>query len=441
MRTDALDEAVAAQAGWMEDLLVELVAARTTLGNEEPGQAVMARAFADCGLQPVDVPLDPDALRADPHHSPFSWDVAGKRNVVATWAGEDPARGRSLVLNGHVDVVPPAAEDLWASDPFVPRRDGDWLYGRGAGDMKAGLVVMAGAVRALRACGVRLRGDLHLQSVVEEECTGNGTLACLLGGHGDGADAAVLTEPHPDHLTLAQVGVVWFHVDVRGTPAHAARAAALGRNAFDAAGRILEALRGLEGELNAERHAHPWYRGHDHPINLNPGVVSAGDWPSTVPAACTLSCRLGLYPGQDPAAVIARVEQTVARAAASDPFLVAHPPAVRLDGFRCEGSVVDEREPLVAAMAASYAGVHGAPPAYEATTATTDARHFVRRGTPAVCFGPRAEEIHGIDERVSLSSVADVARVLARFVVQWCGVSTDVLARAGTQGAETDGNS
>lgn len=441
MNTDALDEAVAAQAGWMEDLLVELVAAHTTLGNEEPGQAAMARAFADCGLQPVDVPLDPDALRADPHHSPFSWDVAGKRNVVATWAGEDPARGRSLVLNGHVDVVPPAAEDLWAGDPFVPRRDGDWLYGRGAGDMKAGLVAMAGAVRALRACGIRLRGDLHLQSVVEEECTGNGTLACLLGGHGDGADAAVLTEPHPDHLTLAQVGVVWFHVDVRGTPAHAARAAALGRNALDAAGRILEALRGLEGELNAERHAHPWYRGHPHPINLNPGVVSAGDWPSTVPAACTLSCRLGLYPGQDPAAVLARVEETVARAAASDPFLAAHPPVVRLDGFRCEGSVVDEREPLVTALSAAYAGVHGAPPAYEATTATTDARHFVRRGTPAVCFGPRAEEIHGIDERVSLSSTTDVARVLARFVAEWCGVSTDVLARAGTQGAETDGNS
>jgi acetylornithine deacetylase len=437
---DVLDEAVAAQAAWMEELLVELVAAPTMLGAEEAGQAVMARAFADCGLRPVDVPMDAAAIRADPRHSPFSWDVAGKRNVVATWAGDAPGDGRSLVLNGHVDVVPPAAAELWASDPFLPRRDGDWLYGRGAGDMKAGLVAMTGAVRALRACGVRLRGDLHLQSVVEEECTGNGTLGCLLAGHGDGADAAVLTEPHPDHLTLAQVGVVWFHVDVRGLPAHAARASALGRNAFDAAGRILEALRGLEGELNAERHAHPWYRGLDHPINLNPGIVSAGDWPSTVPAACTLSCRLGLYPGQEPADVLARVEETVARAAASDPFLVAHPPAVRLDGFRCEGSVVDEREPLVQALSAAYGGVHGTAPSLQATTATTDARHFVRRGTPAVCFGPRAEDIHGIDERVSLSSLADVARVLARFVLDWCGESTDVPAGARTQGGETDGN-
>ena len=83
-----VDGAVAAKAAWMEDLLAELVAAPTVLGHEEPGQAVMARAFADCGLEPVDVPMDADAIRADPHHSPFSWAVEGKRNVVATWAGE-----------------------------------------------------------------------------------------------------------------------------------------------------------------------------------------------------------------------------------------------------------------------------------------------------------------------------------------------------------------
>src|SRR6476661_5232705 len=187
-----VDDAVAAEAAWMEDLLGELVAAPTVLGHEEPGQAVMARAFADCGLEPVDVPMDADAICADPHHSPFSWAVEGKRNVVASWVGSG-GRGRSLILNGHVDVVPPASTALWTSDPFEPRRDGDWLYGRGAGDMKAGLVAMTGAVRALRRAGVRLAGDLQLQSVVEEECTGNGALQLLIDGHA--ADACVLTEP------------------------------------------------------------------------------------------------------------------------------------------------------------------------------------------------------------------------------------------------------
>jgi acetylornithine deacetylase len=84
---------------------------------------------------------------------------------------------------------------------------------------------------------------------------------------------------------------------------------------------------------------------------------------------------------------------------------------------------VDAGEPLVRALSDAYAAVHGAPPRLEATTATTDARHFVRRGIPAVCFGPRAERIHGIDERVSRTSIVECARVLAHFVLDWCGTT------------------
>jgi acetylornithine deacetylase len=407
-------DAVAAQAPWMERLLTDLVAAPTVLGHEEPGQALMARAFADCGLEPVDVRMDADAIRADPHHSPFSWDVAGKRNVVATWRGAGD--GRSLVLNGHVDVVPPASEALWTSPPFSARCDGDWLYGRGAGDMKAGLVAMTGAVRALRQAGVQLAGDVHLQSVVEEECTGNGALQCLLAGHGAGADAAVLTEPHHDHFTLAQVGVLWFHVDVRGVPAHAARASMLGFNALDAAQAVLAELRALEAQLNAEKAGRAWYAEMEHPINLNPGIMTGGDWTSTVPAEATLSCRLALYPGEDPGELQRRVEAAVARAGGPDAIAT-----VRYDGFRCEGSVVAEDDPVVLALGKAYASVHGEAPELRATTATTDARHFVRHGIPAICFGPWAEDIHGIDERVSMTSMTEVATVLAHFVLDWCG--------------------
>ncbi|HEU4656562.1 MAG TPA: ArgE/DapE family deacylase [Capillimicrobium sp.] len=435
MSPGRIDEAVAAEAAWMEELLVDLVQAPTVLGAEDAGQAIMARAFADCGLDPVDVPLDADAIRADPHSSPFSWSVEGKRNVVATWAAAGDG-GRSLILNGHVDVVPPAAEGLWTSPPFVARRDGDWLYGRGAGDMKAGLVAMTGAVRALRRAGVELGGDVQLQSVVEEECTGNGTLQCLLDGAR--ADACVITEPHPDHFTVAQVGVLWFHVDVVGVPAHAARASRLGHNAIDAAYGILAELRELERELNADPPAP--YDAFEHPINLNPGIVAGGDWTSTVAAACTLSCRLATYPGEDPSALREQVEAAVERAAARDPFLAAHPPRVRYDGFTCEGSVVSAGEPVVQALAAAYERVHGERPRLEATTATTDARHFIRSGIPAICFGPRAEEIHGIDERVSLSSMVECARVLAHFVVDWCGQSTTARALAHAEGGEADGN-
>jgi acetylornithine deacetylase len=416
---DTLDiaAAVAGQAEWMGRLLVELVQAPTELGHEDAGQAIMADAFTACGLAPRDVWLDAEALRAHPHAAPFSWSLEGKRNIVATWPARG-AGGRSLILNGHIDVVPPAGAELWQSPPYLARREGDWLYGRGAGDMKAGLVAIAGAVRALREAGIELNGDVHLQSVVEEECTGNGALQCLIDGID--ADACVLAEPHPDHLTIAQVGVLWFHVEVAGEPVHAAYAPT-GHNAIEATQAVLASLRELEAELNAD--PPPPYDAVEHPINLNPGVIAGGDWTSTVAAQCTLSCRIAMYPGTEPAELQRLVEAAVARAAQREPFLAAHPPRVRYDGFVCEGSTVDVDEPLVQSLSAAYARVHGQPPGLRPTTATTDARHFVRNGIPAVCFGPRAERIHGIDERVSVTSMRRCAEVLAHFICDWAGVA------------------
>ena len=418
MNDEAVLDAVAGESEWMENLLTRLVETPTVLGNEEAGQALMEAAFTDCGLEPRSVPLDADALRFSEGASPFTWQVAGKRNVVADWpAGGDG--GRSLILNGHIDVVPPASEELWTHPPFEAVRDGDWLYGRGAGDMKAGLAAMTGAVRALVQAGHSPAAPVQLQSVVEEECTGHGALQCLL--YGARADACVITEPHPDHITVAQVGVLWFHVDIAGVPAHAARASRLGFSAIDAAGDVLAALRRLEARLNED--PLPPFDAFEHPINLNPGVISGGDWPSTVAATCTLSCRIGLYPGEDPEEMRGRVEEAIAEATAASPQFAKHPPRTRYDGFSCEGAVVDRDEPVVDALSEAYARLHGERPTTVATTATTDARHFVRAGIPAVCFGPRGERIHGIDERVSLRSVVESAQVLGLFIRDWCGLT------------------
>jgi acetylornithine deacetylase len=411
-----LRAAVAAEEDAMEDLLVRLVEAPTTLGNEEPGQAIMEQALQDAGLDPFGIAMDEDALRAHPLAAPFSWPVAGKRNVAATWAGT--GGGRSLVLNGHVDVVPPAAESLWTGPPFGARRDGEWLLGCGAGDMKAGLAAIVGAVRGLRRLGVAPAGDLLLQSVVEEECGGNGALQCLLAGHR--GDACVIAEPFPGAVTVSQVGVLWFHVDIAGIPAHVGESGA-GVNAIEAAYPVVLALRELEEELNADPPAP--YDEIQHPVNLNVGVITGGDWPSTVAAECSLSCRLALYPGQDVAWLKARVETAVARSAEAHPYLAAHPPRVRYDGFAGQGVEVPGDAPIVDAVAAAHRAVTGTAPDRIATTATTDARVFVASGIPAVCLGPLAERIHGVDERVHLPSVTTSAQVFALLVRDWCGVA------------------
>ncbi len=416
----AIAAAVRAEAGAIEDLLVRLVEQPTVLGQEEPGQAVMAEAYAAAGLEPIDVPLDAAALRAHPAHSPFSWDVEGKRDVVATWGpppGAD-AVGRSLILNGHVDVVPAEQPHLWRTAPFRATRDGDWLYGRGAADMKSGLAAVVGAVRALRALGVAPGAALELQSVVEEECGGNGALQCVLAGRT--ADAAVIAEPFGITIPVAQLGVLWFDVRVSGSPAHAGTAPA-GVNAIEACFPIVRALRALEAELNLD--VPPAFAVHERPINLNIGIIEGGDWRSTVAAECVLRCRLALFPGQRLAELRARIETAVAAAAADDPVLAGFPPEVSYDGFAVEGYELDPASELVGALSATVERLRGEAPDLITVTATTDARALGGvGGIPTACLGPYGERLHGVDERVHLPSVHETALLLALFVRDWCGL-------------------
>jgi acetylornithine deacetylase len=407
--------AVAAEEEAMTDLLSDLVAAPTTLGREAPGQAVMREAFLGLGIDPVDVPLERATLERHPAGAPFSWDVDGKVNIVGTWEPAAPADGRSLILNGHIDVVSPEPSVLWTGEPYAPRRDGEWMYGRGAGDMKSGLAAIVGAVRGLQRLDLRPRGPVQLQSVVEEECTGNGALACVLAGHT--ADAAILTEPTKGAIWNAQVGVLWFQVHVLGAPAHAGESGA-GANAIEAAYAVIAALRALEAELNAAKP--PLYATYPHPINLNVGMIRGGDWPSTVAGECLTHFRLACYPGQPVADLRERVEQTVAAVAANDP---GHRIEVVYDGFQCEGYELSRDAPLITGLSDACERATGRAPALFASTATTDARTFQLYGeTPAVCFGPHAENEHGVDERVHLPSVTETAQAIALFIADWCGL-------------------
>lgn len=408
----AVIKAIAATADWTTDLLAELVRTPTVLGGEEPGQAVIRSAMREIGLEPADVSMDPGVIRAHPGHSPFDWDVSAKRNVVATWGR--PGSGRSLILNGHIDVVPPEPVEMWQRDPFEPARSDGWLYGRGAADMKCGLAAILGAVKGIRDAGLEPDADVYVESVVEEECTGNGTLATLLAGYV--ADAAIICEPFGAAITTSQVGVLWFKVRAKGVPGHAAEGMQQ-VNAIERSLHVLQALRGLESELNVE--PPPPYDRFPHPINLNVGRITGGDWASSVPGDCLTEYRIALYPGVRVEETKERIEAVVASAAPDDPGSLT----VEYGGFACEGYEIWEESPLVTTLARAFTRHIGSPPALVATTGTTDARLF---GThfeiPAVCFGPFAEQAHGLDERVYLPSVIQTAQVLGLFVRDWCGL-------------------
>ena len=379
----------------------------------------MRGAFEELGLAPIDVPLDAQALRAHPDASPFSWGVAGKANVVARWQATEPVDGRSLILNGHIDVVSPEPITAWSAPPFAATRDGDWLQGRGAGDMKAGLVAIVELVRALRRLGLAPRAPVELQSVVEEECGGNGALACARRPH---SRRRGHHRAHRRSDPALQVGVLWFGVRVTGRPAHAGDAPE-GQNAIEATFPIISALRALEAELNAEPPAP--YDAYPHPINLNVGRIRGGDWPSTVAGESVTDLRLALYPGEAVDDLRSRVEETVA--AVSERPRPRRPRGrgdlrrLRVRGLYARGRCPDRHR----RRQGDRADQRNPGRANRIDGDDRCAQLRPHRGSPALCFGPRAENVHGVDERVLLPSMVETAQVLGLLIRDWCGLTTD----------------
>jgi acetylornithine deacetylase len=282
--------------------------------------------------------------------------------------------------------------------------------------MKAGVVAMLGALRALRA--VELGGTLCVETVIEEECTGNGAAACR--ARGPRTDAALIPEPF-NHLALeAQVGVLWARITVRGRGGHAERASEV-QNAIAKAARVIDAVGELEAAANrAERH--PAFQGEAHPLNYNVGVVRGGDWPSTVPEECVLEVRLGAYPGEHLPDVQARFRSELIERVRDDPWLAEHPPEVTFYAFQADGFAIARDAPIMQALAGVHRDLTGGELGYLSFTGTTDARFFNRfYDTPATCYGPFGGNLHAPDEWVDLESVRQVTKVLAASAIEWCG--------------------
>ncbi|WP_289078940.1 ArgE/DapE family deacylase [uncultured Thalassospira sp.] len=415
-----LRKAVAKRTSQAIDDLCALVRHDSLLGNEASAQDWIADQFAKMGLDVERVTIDIDALRDQPGFSPpVIDDYDGRENVVGLHRPKNPT-GRSLILNGHMDVVPTGPVDQWRRGPFDPHVDGDWLYGRGAGDMKAGIIAYCHALQALHDIGLEPAAPVTLQSVIEEECTGNGALACLHAGYR--ADCAIIPEPFNQTLMTAQLGVMWFQIHVSGSPAHVLDTSA-GSNAIEAAFGFFEVLKEVEDIWNHPTDRHCAYGAHIHPVNFNLGKIEGGEWASTVPPVCTADIRVGFYPGMELAKVRETIEMVRQSALDNHPACKGAKIDITYRGFQAEGCEMDTNHPMMTMIGDIHQEVTGDAIKNYASTATTDARFFQIYGNiPATCYGPKAERIHGIDERVSIASMMEVTEVLALFIADWCGV-------------------
>ena len=401
-----------------ESELIETVAALvrrpSPLGEEAEAQAYVADNLRESGLAVEVWDLD-DSVKDLPNAGESGVRFSGRPNVAGTLRGS--GGGRSFILNGHIDVVSPEPVTAWSYDPWQPTIVGDRMYGRGAYDMKSGDALNLMLPRLLRDLGIELRGDLIVHSVIEEECTGNGALDAARRYQ---ADAALMTEPTGGLFTHAHVGVLWFRIGITGQSWHAMQAWK-GVNAITKAIPIMQSLMALDTRLNQQRH--PAFAEIEHPINLNIGVIQGGDWPSTVPGACELHCRLSCYPGQTVADTRDEIESAIADAIDGHPWFAEHPPTIIWDGFQSAGSVVSIDEPFVRLLDRWHRRVFSAPMALEAGTGINDRRYSNFAGIPAGCYGAAGGNGHAADEWLDLRSMAPAAKVLGGFLLDWCGVN------------------
>lgn len=403
------------------EFLCALVNEASLLGEEQSAQDLMATTFENLGLTVERFDIDLAEIAHLPGFSPPVIDnYTGRENIVGLHAPHGAAAGKSLILNGHIDVVPTGAPSLWTNHPFdATVRDGR-VYGRGSGDMKAGIVAYCMAFRALSLLGLQPASPVIMQSVIEEECTGNGALACLAKGYR--ADAAVIPEPMDGHLMTAQLGVMWLSIHLTGKPVHVADTSA-GINAIEAAYAVFESLKGLEEEWNRPENRHACYTEHTHPVNFNLGKIDGGEWASSVPCSVTFDVRVGFFPGMALSDVQTALEARVHGALATDPRLAGVHGTIDYRGFQAEGCVMDPDSPLMDGISRAHRRVTNIPIEKVATTATTDCRFFELYGNiPATCYGPESGGYHGIDEWVSIDSMMQTTQVLALFMADWCGI-------------------
>ena len=400
--------------------LERLVRCPSTLGNEASALDEMARNYEALGLAAQRIPTVPETLQSVPGFSPPLMSYEGRDNVAAIHTPRE-AKGRSLVLQGHVDVVPEGAADLWITPPYEPSiRDGR-IYGRGSADMKAGDISNVMAFRALQMAGLQPAAQVQFHSVIEEECSGNGALACMMAL--PKCDAVIIPEPGPnyDAIYTVEVGVVWAWVTVTGRPVHV-RDMHAGINSIDAAYRISNLFREYEAEMNRAENIHPAFFGENHPVNVNFGTVEGGEWNSSVPTRTRIGMRVGVMLGRTAQQVKADIEALVERARQDEKFRGAQ---IKLEfqGFMADPCVFDQQAPIVQAVRRNFSETAGHDLRDYKASGLTDGRFFqLYQGTPVACFGPDSDSIHGIDESVGLESFHSITRTIALTMAEWCGV-------------------
>lgn len=402
-------------------LLQRLVQERSVRGEESKAQALIIEK-----LRRMELALDIWEIGSPQliNHPVFSCDrkqFYGNPNVVGVWKGT--GGGRSIILNGHIDVVPEGDRSHWEEDPYSGVVRGGRLYGRGSTDMKGGTVSLLLAIEALKSSRIKLKGDVIFQSVIEEESGGAGTLAAVLRGYrGDGA---IIPEPSSMRIFTKQQGSMWFRISVTGRPAHGGTRYE-GTSAIEKMSVVINEIQRLEKERN-DTIADPLYAGIPIPIPINIGKIQSGQWPSSVPELAIIEGRMGVAPNETIQNAKVEMEACLAGLSEKDEWFRHHPARIEWFGGSWLPGNIDEGHPLIGSLSGSYQKVKGTSPVIEASPWGTDGGILSTVGdTPTVVFGPgTTEAAHDSDEYIVLENVFEAAEIIAMTIMDWCGVAEE----------------
>jgi acetylornithine deacetylase len=397
-------------------LLQLLVQENSTRGKESSAQAIMIEKCRQLGLKLDIWEIDQKELVRHPSYFCDRVDFNGNPNVVAVLKGA--GGGKSLILNGHIDVVPVGDEQSWSYDPFSGHIEDGKLYGRGSTDMKGGTVALLLALEAIVASGVRLKGDVIFQSVIEEESGGAGTLAAVLRGYQ--ADGAIIPEPTNMKIFPKQQGSMWFRILIKGKAAHGGTRYE-GVSAIEKAMSVINNLQKLEKERN-QKVSDPLYKNIPIPIPINIGKIKSGEWPSSVPDEAVIEGRMGVAPEESPESAQKEMEDCLSYLANNDPWFINHPPHIEWFGARWLPGSINKGHPLQQCISESFYEVKNEEPLIEASPWGTDGGILSNVGsTPVIVFGPGiTETAHDANEHIVLEEMFQASEIIALTILKWC---------------------
>ncbi len=394
--------------------LAQLVSYDSTGGSQsEAGvQRWSAATLQGLGLD-VDLwPLDLDALRADPEYPGEEVEREEAWGCVGTWRPDGTEDvPPALILNGHLDVVPPGDTEWWTGhDPwYLHEEDGRW-YGRGVCDMKGGVVAILAAVRAV---GDQLTRPFAVHTVIGEEDGGIGTFATLRRGHV--GEACLIAEPTDRRIVSANAGSLTFRLEIRGRATHGSMAGH-GLSALDLFERVHAELKRLDDRRNVS--PPPPFGERPWPISI--GIIHAGDWASTVPDLVVAEGRYGVMPGESFGEATAIFEQALATI--DDPWLREHPVHVTWPGGRFAAGSLPSGHSFGTQVADAVETVGLERPAFVGAPYGSDLRQYAVQGIPTLQFGPgHIEQAHAVDEYVPIDEVVACAETYARLLLERCG--------------------